>query len=621
MEAARDAVDCLDLKDIQIMKTLGSPPADVVLCAKAVLIMKGEKKNHGWPNAQKMLGQPKPFVESLKNYDMKEIPDWILAELKTIISMDNFTYENMLTKSKSAGNLTKFVINVYTFNGIYKKVKPLQENAEAAEKLANEKLAELAIVMEKVRVIVEKVDALKARLAEAEAKKKAVVDAAEELQLSLSLANRLVDGLADEKIRWEGNVKTFQTEKRTMIGNALVSAAFVSYIGPFNSVFRQDIWANQWINDIKERGIPYTEGIDPLNVLSDDSIQAIWKTQGLPADRVSLENAAIVCSCSRYPLLIDPQLQGKKWIYGKEQSRKDGAEMLVITLQQDKWQLRVQHALTNGLTLMIQQVGENIDPLLDPLLSRQFVKKGKNFTVKIGSEDIEMMNGFQLYLQTNLINPHYKPETAAQCTIINFIVTESGLEDQLLATVVRVEKPELESTKEELVNKQNEFITTLAGLEADLLKKLDEADPETILTNIELIEGLETTKATSMEIQRQQIEAKQTEITINKMREIYRRVAAEGAMLYFLLVQLCIVDHMYQYSLEAFTNFFLKAIFDTEANEDEEKRVIDLRSNIRLTIYRWVQRGLFVKHKQLFLTQLVFRLIQLNILENAEYDA
>jgi len=158
-------------------------------------------------------------------------------------------------------------------------------------------------------------------------------------------------------------------------------------------------------------------------------------------------------------------------------------------------------------------------------------------------------------------------------------------------------------------------------LEADLLKKLDEADPETILTNIELIEGLETTKATSMEIQRQQIEAKQTEITINKMREIYRRVAAEGAMLYFLLVQLCIVDHMYQYSLEAFTNFFLKAIFDTEANEDEEKRVIDLRSNIRLTIYRWVQRGLFVKHKQLFLTQLVFRLIQLNILENAEYDA
>lgn len=78
---------------------------------------------------------------------------------------------------------------------------------------------------------------------------------------------------------------------------------------------------------------------------------------------------------------------------------------------------------------MIEGIGELIDSLLDPLLSKQFVKKGKNLQVKIGSEDIEIMSSFKLYLQTKLINPHYKPETAAQCTIINFIVTESGLED------------------------------------------------------------------------------------------------------------------------------------------------------------------------------------------------
>jgi dynein heavy chain len=296
----------------------------------------------------------------------------------------------------------------------------------------------------------------------------------------------------------------------TMIGDALVSAAFVSYIGPFNSVFRGDLWQNQWIGDVIAKGIPYTEGVDPLGVLSTESTQAIWKTQGLPADRVSLENAAIVCACSRYPLMIDPQLQGIKWIKGKE-----GTEMTSITLTQDRWMKRVEHALQNGMILMIESVSENIDPLLDPLLSKQFVKKGKNFQVRIGTEDIEIMPSFKLYLQTKLINPHYKPETAAQCTIINFIVTESGLEDQLLASVVRVEKPDLEQTKEELVNKQNEFLVTLAQLESDLLKNLSEADPDTILTNITLIESLETTKATSSEIQRQQAEAKETEKTIN----------------------------------------------------------------------------------------------------------
>jgi len=503
MKAAEDAVACLDVKAIQELKSLANPPPDCVVVTKAVLILKGEKKNHGWPQAQKMMNNPKSFLESVQKYDGDNIAEWILKDLEPILSSESFTFENMQKKSSAAANLCKWVINIVIYNTIFKKVKPLMESAEAAEKLANEKLAELAIVMEKVRVIVEKVDGLKAQLDAAVAKKKAVEDDANALALNLSFANRLVTGLADENVRWTRNVKQFQTEKMTMIGNALVSAAFVSYIGPFNSLFRKDLWSTQWINDIIAKSIPFTEGIDPLEVLSTDAQQAIWKTQGLPADRVSLENAAIVSSCARYPLLIDPQLQGIKWIKGKE-----GSDMMIITLQQDKWQKRVEHALSNGMVLMIESIGEHIDPLLDPLLSRQFVKKGKNFTVKIGSEDIEMMSNFKLYLQTKLINPHYKPETAAQCTIINFIVTESGLEDQLLAMVVRVEKPDLEQTKEELVNKQNQFITTLAQLESDLLKNLSDADPNTILTNISLIESLEVTKATSTEIQRQQVEAK-----------------------------------------------------------------------------------------------------------------
>merc|ERR1740139_974623 len=176
---------------------------------------------------------------------------------------------------------------------------------------------------------------------------------------------------------------------------------------------------------------------------------------------------------------------------------------------------RVEHALINGMVLMIESISENIDPMLDPLLSKSFIKKGKNFQVKIGSEDIEIMPAFKLYLQTKLINPHYKPETAAQCTIINFIVTESGLEDQLLASVVRVEKPDLEATKEELVKQQNEFEITLAKLEEELLHNLSEADPATILDNTALIEGLEITKKTSVTITEQQIISRQTEKDIN----------------------------------------------------------------------------------------------------------
>lgn len=137
-----------------------------------------------------------------------------------------------------------------------------------------------------------------------------------------------------------------------MIGDALVSAAFVSYIGPFSFAFRKDLWAGTWIEDIQKRGIPFTQGVDPLYVLANESDQAIWKTQGLPADRVSLENASVITSCKRYPLMIDPQLQGIKWIKGRE-----GNEMQVIQLIQKNWLKKVENAVTNGQVLMIEAIG------------------------------------------------------------------------------------------------------------------------------------------------------------------------------------------------------------------------------------------------------------------------
>jgi len=66
-----------------------------------------------------------------------------------------------MKKSQAAAYLAGWVINIVMYNTIFKKVKPLMESAEAAEKLATDKQAELAIVLERVRLIVEKVDALK----------------------------------------------------------------------------------------------------------------------------------------------------------------------------------------------------------------------------------------------------------------------------------------------------------------------------------------------------------------------------------------------------------------------------------------------------------------------------
>ena len=81
----------------------------------------------------------------------------------------------MLKKSSAAANLANWVINIIKYHDIYVVVEPLKIEANASQKEAEEKLEELRIVKEKVAGIIAQVNELKAKLAEAEAKKEAVV--------------------------------------------------------------------------------------------------------------------------------------------------------------------------------------------------------------------------------------------------------------------------------------------------------------------------------------------------------------------------------------------------------------------------------------------------------------
>lgn len=76
---------------------------------------------------------------------------------------------------------------------------------------------------------------------------------------------------------------------------------------------------NHWLPFLKglKNPIPVSEGLDPLTLLIDDALVASWNNEGLPGDRMSTENATILTTCERWPLMIDPQLQGVKWIKTK----------------------------------------------------------------------------------------------------------------------------------------------------------------------------------------------------------------------------------------------------------------------------------------------------------------
>ena len=56
---------------------------------------------------------------------------------------------------------------------------------------------------------------------------------------------------------------------------------------------------------------------------------ALWNNENLPSDRMSTENATILLNAERWPLMIDPQLQGIKWIKTRE-----GKELKIVRIGQ-----------------------------------------------------------------------------------------------------------------------------------------------------------------------------------------------------------------------------------------------------------------------------------------------
>lgn len=141
----------------------------------------------------------------------------------------------------------------------------------------------------------------------------------------------------------------------------------------------------------------------------------------------------------------------------------------------------------------------------------------------------------------------------AQTTLINFTVNRDQLEDQLLAEVVKVERPDLEKMRTDLTKQQNSFKIILKKLEDDLLQRLSSADGDQILGDKELVLNLEKSKKTATEIEKKVEEAKITSKEINTAREEYRIAATRASIVYFIMNDLIKINPMYQFSLEVNT--------------------------------------------------------------------
>jgi dynein heavy chain len=604
-EQALEAIACIDKKSMTELASFASPPGQVAPVMEAVVLILSEggrpARDLSWKAGKKLMGNTATFMNKLQHLHECWNND-IMQLTKQRVQKWTFKAQDVRKSSVACFNIYNWLQNILNYHTVIQNIIPKERAAKEAQELLDESEEKLRKVQAKAQALEDQLQKLKKQLDEQQAERNKAQAEAQEMSDKITRATDLVAGLGDEGERWKIKIGEYEQEKTSVVGDVLLAAAFVSYSGPFTRAFRERLLDDIWRPFLVERNIKIQK--DPLDVVCHSALIAQWNNQGLPNDRISTENAAITCSCQRWPLFIDPQFQGIKWIRTNQESNN----LKVLRFGQDNFINTLVVSVENGDSVLIENVSESFDPIIDPLLSRNIVKRGTRKLVQIGDREVEFNAKFKLFLQTKLANPHFKPEIQAQTTVINFTVTLDGLEEQLLGNVVKHEKPGLEEEKAALITQMNEDKITMKELEDNLLERLS-APGVNLIEDTELMNTLDRSKKMSSELTERVKKALETSEEISIHREAYRRVAGRAALLYFILVDLAKIDHMYQFSLASFVTVFTSAMDDAEASTNPVFRENALVDSITFKTFRWAMRGLFQRHQMIFTALLCFRIL------------
>ncbi|KAM8851316.1 dynein axonemal heavy chain 8-like isoform 1-T4 [Spinachia spinachia] len=627
LEEATAALNTIKPADIATVKKLAKPPHLIMRITDCCLLLFQKKLDTvsidserlcikpSWIEAQKLLGAS-GFLTSLQQFQKDKMNAETSELLQLYFEMDDYTMENAKKVCGNVAGLLAWTRAMSTFYGINKEVLPLKANLaiQASRLLAANN--ELAVAEAQLAEKQAEFDKVKSKCDAAMKEKQDLLNDAEMCRNKMQAASALIDGLSEEKVRWIKQSKQFKSQIERLVGDVLQLTGFLSYCGPFNQSFRDMLLKDIWEKELRKHQIPFTENLSLISDLVDPPTISEWNLQGLPGDDLSVQNGIIVTKATRYPLLIDPQTQGKAWIKEKEKANS----LQVTSLNNKFFRSHLEDCLSLGHPLLIEDVCEDLDPALDNVLEKNFIKSGTSFKVKVGDKEVGVMDGFQLYITTKLPNPAYTPEVSAKTSIIDFTVNMKGLENQLLGRVILREKYELEAERLKLIEDVTANKRKMKELEDNLLYKLS-STKGSLVDDDSMIGILSTTKHTAAEVGVKLSVAAEAEVKINMAQAEYRPVASRGSILYFLITEMSMVNVMYQTSLGQFLKIFDLSLARSEKSSKTQKRIANIIECLTYEVFRYTVRGLYENHKFIFTLLLALKIdLQNNKIEHENFQ-
>ncbi|KAK7814878.1 hypothetical protein U0070_026379, partial [Myodes glareolus] len=614
LEEAEAALNTIKPNDIATVRKLAKPPHLIMRIMDCVLLLFQKKIDPvtmdpekpcckpSWGESLKLMSAT-GFLWSLQQFPKDTINEETVELLQPYFNMDDYTFESAKKVCGNVAGLLSWTLAMAIFYGINREVLPLKANLAKQEgrlAVANAELGKAQALLDEKQAELDKVQA---KFDAAMNEKMDLLNDADMCRKKMQAASTLIDGLSGEKVRWTQQSKEFRAQINRLVGDVLLCTGFLSYLGPFNQIFRNYLLKDQWELELKARKIPFTENLNLIAMLVDPPTIGEWGLQGLPGDDLSIQNGIIVTKATRYPLLIDPQTQGKTWIKSKEKEN----DLQVTSLNHKYFRTHLEDSLSLGRPLLIEDIREELDPALDNVLEKNFIKSGTAF---------------------KLPNPAFTPEINAKTSVIDFTVTMKGLENQLLRRVILTEKQELESERVKLLEDVTFNKRKMKELEDNLLYKLS-ATKGSLVDDESLIGVLRITKQTAAEVSEKLHVAAETEIKINTAQEEFRPAATRGSILYFLITEMSMVNIMYQTSLAQFLKkwvFFISLILKMDCRSEKsplpQKRITNIIEYLTYEVFTYSVRGLYENHKFLFVLLMTLKIdLQRGTVKHKEFQA
>lgn len=308
LQSAIDSLNTLNKNDISEVKVYIRPPELVTLVLAAVCTLFQMKPD--WATAKQLLGDSL-FLQKMFDFDKNSVKEKTFAKLKKYTTHKDFNPEAIGAVSSACQSMCKWVLALEHYHEVYKMAKPKQKKVEDAQEALRMARDSLAKKQASLQTIQNHLKDLQQQYTDSVNQREGLKERKELTKIRLQRASVLIGALTDEKVRWAEGAKELDFKLKGVVGDALVSAGAVAYLGAFNSKYRHEL-ISRWMNICRDRSVPIASDYEFMKIMSNPTQILKWQTEGLPQDTHSTENAIIVKRGRRWPLLIDPQGQASK---------------------------------------------------------------------------------------------------------------------------------------------------------------------------------------------------------------------------------------------------------------------------------------------------------------------